>query len=152
MGIIGRINDPADSVIGSKIKVINFQEEEGIVATYFSYRLYTLGIYTDIQDNLKQKFRQTLISLISWEDQLALDEGLPPGTLRGLYLISGERKDIVAIAKAPSCKAALQDPSSYIQLDIGTDRVCRKAVIRIPKATGITEVLDLLMISKIKAD
>ena len=147
MAIIGSLADPEDIKIGSKIAILHIANEQGQpLRTYLSYRLYVNELFQQTQDNLKSRYRQGLISTVTWEDELSAKNHLPLGSCRGLHLISPQRSEVELIASNKHVRQAFLDPASYIEVHFTENRHCTKAFFRQPFREGFTKVIDLLQL------
>jgi len=145
MAVIGRIGNPEDRKIGTKISVIHIVNSQNVISrTYFSYQAYVHEIFGQIDENLKSRYRQGLGSHLAWEEELSERFGLPSGVCKGLHLISLSRADSEKIAKEPYCREALKDPLSYLELYLTENRHCLRATLRRPSPVGLTQVIDLI--------
>lgn len=149
MAIVRFQPDPEDHKIGSKIKIINIvQDDQRVLRTYLSYRLYMTELYQSTQDNLKGRYKQGLQSHLGFEDWLATSNQLPPHSCRGLHLITTDWDKIKTIAGNRYCKEHFNHPESHIELSLTEARDCIKAEFKAPHQDGLLRVIDLLGLLK----
>ena len=151
MAIVGSFGDPEDLKIGSKITLIHVFTEQGQpIRSFLSYRLYVNELFQATQENLRGRYRQSLISTITWEDKLSKENNLPLGSCRGLHLISPDRTEIETLVRNEHVQQAFWDPASYIELSFTENHNCTKATIRQPSPLGFTKIIDLLQLIKLE--